>query len=296
MKIFVTGATGFIGSAIVQELIGAGHQVVGLARSDAAAQSLIAAGAQVHRGGLEDLESLKSGASESDGVIHTGFIHDFSRFQEVCETDRRAIEALGSALIGSGRPLIVTSGVALLASDKLTIEEDVSTSPFPRIASEQAADAVAAKGVRVAVVRLSPSVHGAGEHGFVPILINTAREKGVAAYIEDGLNHWPAIHRLDAAKLYRLAIEYQFTAGTRFHGVAEEGITVKDIAEVIGKRLNVPVTSISAEEAANHYGWFAHFAGVNIRSSSKITRESLGWQPTQLRLIEDVDNDYYFSI
>lgn len=296
MRVFVTGATGFIGSAVVQELINAGHQVLGLARSDNAANLLIAAGAEVHRGDLEDLESLRSAAAATDGVIHTGFIHDFSRFKEVCETDRRAITEIGAVLAGSERPLIVTSGTALLAQGQLAEESHMPVpGPNPRLASEEAADAVAAKGVRVSVVRLPPSVHGKGDHGFVPMLINLAREKGSSAYKGEGLNRWPAVHRFDAARLFRLALEKAAGPGTRYHGVAEEGILFKDIAEVIGKHLNLPVASKSQEEAAVHFGWFAHFVSIDNPASSKQTQEQLGWHAVQPGLLADI-NSNYFSI
>jgi len=296
MRVFVTGATGFIGSAVVRELIDSGHQVLGLARSDAAAKSLIAAGANVnvHRGSLQDLESLRSGAAAADAVIHTAFIHDFSNYGPAAEADKRAIESLGGELVGSDRPLIVTSGTLLAQRQgPLATEEDAHNPNFPR-KSEDAALALAGRGVRASVLRLPPSVHGSGDHGFVPQLISIAREKGVSAFIEDGLNRWPAVHRLDAAHLYRLVLE-KGSAGVTYHGVADEGVPTREIAEAIGRGLNVPVVSKSHEAAADHFGWIARFFGIDGPASSAQTRERLGWRPVQPGLIADLSAEHYFE-
>jgi nucleoside-diphosphate-sugar epimerase len=289
MNVFLTGATGWVGAAVVRELIEAGHKVIGLARSEDASKALLAAGAKVHRGDIEDLNSLRSGVALSDGVIHTAFNHDFSKFQASCETDRHVIEALGSALAGSDRPLVVTSAIGSLPpSEKAT--EATMPGAHPRAASEQAADAVRKHGVRVSVVRLAPTVHGEGDHAFVPILIRMAHEKSVSAYVDEGLNRWPAVHRIDAARLFRLALE-KGVAGARYHGVAEEGVPFKDIAGVIGRRLRVPVESRSRE----HFGWFANFAAMDRPASSQLTQSQLGWRPTTPGLLADLDQPYYFK-
>jgi nucleoside-diphosphate-sugar epimerase len=295
MRVFVTGATGFIGSAVVRELIEAGHQVVGLTRSDAGAQSLAAAGAQVHRGDLEDLESLRRGAAASDGVIHTAFNHDFSKFVANCEQDRKVIEAMGDVLVGTDRPLLITSGTGMgNAVPGQPATEDIFNPdhPNPRKASEIAGASVAKRGVNVSVVRL-PQVHDPVKQGLITPFIHLTREKGVAAYVGDGLNRWPAVHRLDAARLYKLALE-KHEAGSRYHAVAEEGVSMREIAEVIGRGLKVPTVSLSREESAAHFGWLAMFAGVDMPASSAQTQQRLGWRPTGPGLIADLERMRYF--
>ncbi|HXN20775.1 MAG TPA: SDR family oxidoreductase [Candidatus Binatus sp.] len=290
MRIFVTGATGFIGSAVVRELIDAKHSVIGLARSDAGAKSLIAAGAEVLRGDLADLESLRSGAASSDGVIHTAFIHDFSKFKENCEIDKRAIEALGSALEGSDRLLLVTSGLALLASGRAATEQDapdLTSDSYPR-ASEVTAVSLAARRVRASVIRL-PQVHDRVKQGLVTYLIKIARAKGVSAYVGDGRNRWAAVHVLDAARLYRLALE-EGTAGAKYHAVAEQGVPVREIAEAIGRGLKLPTVSVSAEQAGEHFGALGLFAGLDLVASSALTQKWLDWRPTQTGLMDDLDH------
>jgi nucleoside-diphosphate-sugar epimerase len=297
MRVFVTGATGFIGSAIVRELIDAGHQVLGLTRSDAGAKSLSAAGAQVHRGDLDDLESLRSGAAAADGVIHTAFNHDFSKYVVNCEADRHVIEAIGAVLAGSDRPLVITSGTGMANAvpGQLAIEENAaaSSAAVPRAASEEAAASVAGRGVNVSVVRL-PQVHNRVKQGLVTYAIGLAHEKGVSAFVGDGLNRWPAAHVLDTARLYRLALEKQ-KAGASYHAVAEEGVPLRDIAEVIGRGLKVPVVSLSPEEAAAHFGWLGAFAGRDVPASSAQTQERLGWHPTGPGLIADLEQMRYFE-
>jgi nucleoside-diphosphate-sugar epimerase len=292
MRVFVTGATGFIGSAVVRELMGAGHQVLGLTRSEAGAESLKAAGAEVHRGELEDTESLRSGAAKSDGVIHTAFIHDFSKFKENCEIDQRAIEALGDALAGTNRPLIVSSGIGALAPGRVATEDmEVTFNPaMPRV-SEQTGLAQGARGVNVSVVRL-PQVHDPVKQGLITYAVAIAREKGVSPYIGDGHNRWAAAHVLDVAHLYRLALE-KHEAGSRYHAVGEEGVSMREVAEVIGRGLKVPVVSLTAEEAPAHFGWLAIFAGLDMPASSAKTRKKLGWEPSGPGLIADLANMRY---
>jgi len=291
MRIFVTGATGFIGSALVTELLAAGHQVLGLCRSPEKAAGLAAAGAEVHRGSIQDLDSLQAGAARSDGVIHLAFQHDFSKFKANCEDDRRVIRTLGTALAGSKRPLVVTSGTGLANTvpGQLAREEGalISSDVIPRAASEEEAASVAADGVNVSVVRL-PQVHDTSKQGLVSWVIQIAREKGVCAYIGDGRNRWPAAHLLDVARLYRLAIE-KAEPGARYHAVAEEGISLKDISEAIGRRLGIPVKSIPADEAQAYFGWLAMFAGRDSPASSAQTRTKLGWQPTGPGMIADLE-------
>jgi nucleoside-diphosphate-sugar epimerase len=289
VRIFVTGASGFIGSALTSELLAAGHQVIGLARSDSSAEALVAAGAEVHRGSLDDLESLRAGAAMCDAIAHLAFNHDFSHFQENCETDRRVIEALGCAIEGSDRRLVVTAGIGVLAAGRAGTETDPPTpsSVFPRGATEEAVDAVAARGGRVMVVRL-PQVHNPIKQGLITLLIEIAREKGVSAFVGDGTNRWPAVHVLDAAQLYRLVVETG-DAGARYHAVGEEGVPLREIAEAIGRRIDVPVQSIPPEGAAEHFGWLANLVAADAPASSTLTQERLGWLPDQPGLISDMD-------
>ncbi len=294
MRVFVTGATGFVGSQVVKELLAAGHKVLGMARSEAGAQALATSGAEVQRGSLEDVASLQSGAAASEAVLHLAFIHDFSKFQENCEIDKQAIEALGSVLAGSDRPLIVTSGVAgLAASGQLAIEDqDVPLDfPFPRV-SEQTA--LSLEGVNASVMRL-PQVHDPVKQGLVTYLVAVAREKGVSAYVGEGRNRWAAAHVSDVARLYRLALE-KHQAGAKYHAVAEEGVPMREIAEAIGRGLQVPVVSLSPEEAAAHFGWMTMFAGGDLMASSEKTRKALGWNPTGPGLIADLQRMDYSHV
>lgn len=294
MRVFVTGATGFIGSRIVPELLQAGHQVIGMTRSEEGAQRLSAAGAEVHRATLEDLASVQSGAAKADGVIHVAFDHDFSNFAANCDKDRRVIEALGAVLKGSDRPLLITSGTALgSAGPGKPADEDIfdASHPNPRQASEVAGHGLLEQGVNVSVVRL-PQVHDTVKQGLITPLVQIARAKGVSAYVGDGSNRFPAAHVTDVGRLYRLAFEKN-ARGARWHAVAEEGIPARRIAEVLGKGLGVPVTSLSPEEAPAHFGWMGLFIGIDMWSSSAKTRERLGWQPTGPGLIADLEQMRY---
>jgi nucleoside-diphosphate-sugar epimerase len=291
MRLFVTGASGFIGSALVPELQQAGHQVVGLARSDAAADQLTAAGAEVRRGDLDDLDSLRAGAADSDGVVHLAYVHDFSQMEAAAKTDLAAIEAMGGALEGSGKPIAIASGTLGLAPGRVGTEHDEPQAVHPRVVNARAVLALADRGVRPIVVRLSPTVHGEHDHGFVSVLVQIARDKGVSGYVGDGQNRWNAVHRDDAARLFRLAVE-NAPAGSVLHAVGEEAIAVRDLATVIGEHLDVPVTSVPPEGAAEHFGWLGAFLAVDAPASSAITQELLGWRPTGPGLLEDVAAHY----
>ncbi|AUX27907.1 3-beta hydroxysteroid dehydrogenase [Sorangium cellulosum] len=294
MRIFLTGASGFVGSAIVPELVRAGHRVLGLARSDASAEKLAAAGVDVHRGSLTDLDSLRRGAAACDGVIHCAFSHDdFNDYAGNCEKDRGAIEALGSALAGTDRPLVITSGTARFTPGRVVTEDeplDASTGGGPRAASEQLALSFARRGVRVSSLRLPVVVHGDGDHGFVPMLIEIARKTGRSGYIGDGDNRWPAVHRLDAARLFVLALE-KAQAGARLHAVGEEGVPTRDIAGVIGRKLGLPVESVPKE----HFGWLGAFFALDTPASSALTQARFGWKPEQAGLLADLDHGTYFA-
>jgi nucleoside-diphosphate-sugar epimerase len=307
MRVFVTGASGWIGSAVVPELIGAGHQVTGLARSEASAAALTAAGAQVQRGTIDDLDRLRSAAAASDGVIHLAFKHDIAfsgGFQAAADADRGAIETFGEALAGSGRPFVIASGTLGLAPGRVATERDGRV-PDPdvtpliggaagRLANAHLTLSLAARGVRSSVLRLPPTVHGEGDNGFMAALVGIARDKGVSGYLGDGSNRWPAVHRLDAAHLFRLALE-QAPAGSALHAIADEGVPIRAVAEVIGRHLDIPVAAIPAEDAAAHFGWLAGLIGADSPASSTLTRELLGWQPTHPGLIDDLDKGHYFD-
>ena len=296
MRVFVTGATGFVGSAVVKDLMQAGHQMLGLARNDEAVAALTRAGVEVHRGGLTDVESLTAAARACDGVIHTAFIHDFSNMALSAKTDLAAIEAIGAALAGTGKPFVVTSAIGVLQPGRVGMEDDAATvnsAGAYRVASEQAALALGARGVRASVIRLPPSVHGDGDHGFVPALIDIARKHGTSAYIGEGINRWAAVHRRDAARLYRLALEGG-EAGAAYHAVADEGVATRAIAEVIGLRLGVPVVGLEADRTAEHFGWMGRFFGTDLPASSALTRQRLGWRPEHTGLLADIDRDQYF--
>jgi nucleoside-diphosphate-sugar epimerase len=322
MRVFVTGASGWIGSAVVSELIDEGHQVVGLARSDASAAALTVAGAEVHRGTLDDLDSLRDAAAASDGVVHLAFKHELAfsgNFQDAADADRRAVETFGETLVGSDRPFVIASGILGLAPGRVGTERDghgpshgpshapshgpshgpspavtaMGSGPQTRLATAELALSFASRGVRSSVVRLPPTNHGDGDHGFVAALVGIARDKGFSGYIGDGTNRWPAVHRLDSAHLFRLALEGA-PAGSTLHAVADEGVRIREIADVIGRHLNLPAVSISPEDAAEHFTWLANFVSLDSPASSVLTRELLGWQPKHPGLIEDLDQGHYF--
>jgi nucleoside-diphosphate-sugar epimerase len=306
MRVFVTGASGWIGSAVVPELIGAGHQVIGLARSDASADAIVAAGGEVHRGTLDDLDRMRDAAEASDGVIHLAFKHELAfsgDFQGAADADRRAVEVIGETLAGSDRPFVIASGMLGLAPGRVATEQDghgpasdmAAFGPGPRTrwATAELVLSLGSRGVRSSIVRLAPTNHGDGDNGFVATLVGVAREKGVSGYIGDGANRWTAVHRLDSARLFRLALE-QAPAGSTLHGVADEGVPIRDIAEVIGRHLELPVVSVAPEDAAAHFTWLAGFLSLDSPASSAQTRELLGWQPTQPGLIADLDQGHYF--
>lgn len=295
MRIFMTGASGWIGSAVVPELLAAGHEVVGLARSDASAHALAAAGVKPLPGGLDDLESLRSGAEGADGVIHLAFNHDFSDFAGAGRTERAAVETLGGALVGSGRPLVIASGVAGLSVGRTATEEDAAPNIGPgsaRGGSEHLALSFAERGVRSVAVRFAPTVHGPGDKGFAAVIARAARERGVAAYLGDGTNRWPAVHRADAAHLVRLAFE-RAQPGAVVHAVGEEGIATRDIAAAIGRHFGVPTESVGPEVAQEHFGWLAALLGLDIPASSQLTRERFDWAPTHQGLLEDISTGAY---
>ena len=307
MRVFVTGASGWIGSAVVPELIGAGHQVTGLARSDASAAALTAAGAGVQLGTIDDLGILRSAAAASDGVIHLAFKHDIAfsgDFQGAADADRRAIETFGEALAGSDRPFVIASGTLGLAPGRVATERDgldagPAATPLiggaaTRLANAQLTLSLASRGVRSSVLRLPPTVHGDGDNGFMAAIVRIAREKGVSGYIGDGSNRWPAVHRLDAAHLFRLAVE-NAPAGSVLHAIADEGVPIRDVAELIGRHLGIPVTSISPDDAGEHFAWLGGFLGADSPASSELTRELMGWLPTHPGLIEDLDKGHYFD-
>jgi nucleoside-diphosphate-sugar epimerase len=295
MRVFVTGASGWIGSASVAELLASGHRVVGLARSDAAAAAIAALGAEVHRGSLDDLDSVRAGAAASDGVVHLGYNHDFARMDQAAETDRQALEAIGMILEDTGRPLVAASGTLGLAPGRVATEHDAADpSLHPRIAASQAVLALADRGVRSSLVRFAPTVHGPGDHGFIARLVAIAREQGVSGYIGDGSNRWPAVHRLDAGRLVCLAV-VDAPAGSVLHAIGEQGVPTREIAEAIGGGLNLPVVSVPAEQATEHFGWLGRFFGTDSRAASDVTRTLMGWEPTHQGLIADLNEGHYFQ-